>query len=58
MFNECSRRSSGGEKNGEVNKYDEQKGWVSSRIGAGGGVVQNAPIIEAENSTEDGSAGV
>lgn len=30
-------RSSGGKKNGEVNKYDEQKGWVSSRMGGGGG---------------------
>lgn len=55
-------RSSGGKKNGEVNKYDEQKGWVSSRMGGGGVlgglVVRNTPIIEAENSTEDGSAGV
>lgn len=31
-------RSSGGKKNGEVNEYEEQKGWVSSRIGVGGGV--------------------
>lgn len=54
----AARRSSGGKKNGEVNKYEEQKGWVRSGMGGGWWWWCRTPIIEAENSTEQGSAGV
>lgn len=33
-------------KNGEVNKEDRLKGWVSSKMDGGG--LENSPIIEAD----------